>query len=136
MYKNKFTNNSLISLYDPQYPFINIFYGAPAPYSHHDTYGATFKTVKYHPDYYNATILTKVVPPWYSDDSKNGFMNHAKELNEPPVLTYKTLQYDPIPDQQYETYKPIIYEGFGNNNQFIHLLILIGLIYLIIFHIN
>jgi hypothetical protein len=97
------------------------------------TGGSKFRTIKLKPTYYERTVPIDVVVPWNKDAlfHEATFMNRTKPLNEEPVETYKDLEFESVPGDNYEAYEPTIYiededqilpinpliEGFNKNKQ-------------------
>lgn len=73
------------------------------------TYGAEIVELNDYPKpYYDVTVSQLVYPGWLGERQEATFMNRLKVLNEPEVKAYRDLKLYPVPDQQYETYEPII----------------------------
>lgn len=73
--------------------------------------GAEFKSVKTLTPYYERTNSYIVIAPWLAQKEEATFLNRLKLRNEPPVKTYKELEFRSIPQQKYMNYRPP--EGFG-----------------------
>ena len=82
-----------------------------------DVYGAEFLPVEMHTPYYERTITQRFDVPWLGQPMEQTFMNRTKELNEPPVQTYKELKMSSIPQQNHESVYDQSVEGFGEKTQ-------------------
>lgn len=71
-------------------------------------YGAEFMPVDMHTPYYERMLTTTVQVPWLAESEEGTYMNRLKELNEPPVQTYKDLKLTPVSQNTHE-----LVEGFG-----------------------
>jgi hypothetical protein len=93
---------------------LNGLSGAPGEtvgnYQQETPYGAQFKEVTVPKQGYEQNVLVRVEAPWLAQHQEKTFMNITKELNEPPVKTYRDLKLESVGTQQNETYKPIIYK--------------------------
>jgi hypothetical protein len=54
--------------------------------------------------------LHTVNTPWLATHHEDTFLNRIKELNEPPVQTYKDLKLSPIKQNRYHDYIPMVYK--------------------------
>jgi hypothetical protein len=80
------------------------------PNIYHDTnYGSEFREIHPHKSYYETIVSQRVDPRWSGQGMEASYMNRLKAMNEPEVKAYRDLQLSPIPNQQYESYEPIIY---------------------------
>lgn len=62
-------------------------------------YGAEFMPVDMHTPYYEKMLTTTVAVPWLAQNEEATYMNRLKELNEPPVQTYRDLKLSSIPQE-------------------------------------
>ena len=107
LYRNTMPRNSLTHLGGLSGAPDNSYIG-----DSHDSdsnYGAEFKYINIKSPYYEPIISQRVSPGWLAEKQEQTFMNILKAKNEPPVKTYADLKLSSIPDQQYETYEPVIY---------------------------
>ena len=80
-------------------------------------YGASFKTVHDDPSYYTYYEKKTLIAPWLAQPYEQTFNNAIKKRNEPPVKTYKTLKFSPIPFQTHETFKPMTYKTVPDSKE-------------------
>ena len=72
-------------------------------------YGAEFMPVEMHTPYYDRMLTATVEVPWLAEPEEGSYLNRLKEMNEPPVQTYKELELKPVNQNINETV-----EGFNN----------------------
>jgi hypothetical protein len=74
-------------------------------------YGAEFSEVPALTPYYERAMHYDDQKPWQHPYIESTYLNYMKMMNEPPVVTYKELQFKPISDNNYE-----IVEHFTDGN--------------------
>lgn len=93
-------------------------------------YGAMFEEVPTYTPYFQKMLHKCVKVPWEAQYEEGYYLNRFKESNEPPVKTYRELEFNPIDFANYEKI-----EGFENiaYNRLIYITICVLFIILIAF---
>lgn len=81
----------------------------PNSYLEHGTKGALMFEIPHKPGWYEYDERVTVKAPWLGQPMEGTYMNSLKRHNEPPVLTYRDLEFTPIPANDYGNYKPAMF---------------------------